>query len=190
MPVLLNVRLDQSDIDNTLVLFEKKTADRLFARALNQTATQVRNNAASRIAKAGGFKAMDVRKAMDIHKARPGGLSAVVTATGRSVTLYHASRTQPVQTKRGVRANAWGKSKVYQGTFLAEMPGSGHVGIFRRKTFSRLPIQELFGPSIPRLMRQPAIRTAIDEVVPVRLRTNIARQVDRELRKRAGLAKR
>lgn len=110
-----------------------------------------------------------------------------MTAKGSPLTLYKSSDKPPVQTKRGVRASAWGQRKVYRGTFLAQMP-SGHKGIFKRRMSSRLPIAELWGPSIPRLMIQRKIAGALETVAGERLRTNIARQIDRRLRLLAGKA--
>jgi len=48
---------------------------------------------------------------------------------------------------RGVTARLGGRTKRYSNAFLATM-ASGHQGVFQRKTTARLPIKELFGPSI------------------------------------------
>ncbi len=184
---MLDIRPDMAALHNVFAAFDQKNANQVIAQALNDTARQSRSQAARIIAKRGSFRVAFVRNRLQLVLAKPGNLSALVLASGRPVPLFWLGRA--TQTKKGVRALAWGKRKLYAGAFFATMP-TRHTGIFTRKTGARLPIRELYGPSIPGILRQEGVNSAIKGHVTERLKANLLRQTDRRLRLLAGKARR
>lgn len=93
----------------------------------------------------------------------------------------------PRQTKKGVTAKAWGKRKLYRHAFMAQMK-SGHMGIYRREGRERLPIKEMYGPSVPREMATNEIvnemHDTFEERVIARLPANVRYYVAQCMKRR------
>jgi hypothetical protein len=158
-----------------------------ITRALNKTAITARADAARNIRDAGyGIKVSSVKGAISIRRANNQDLKAIVTATGNPIPLINYGARQ---TSKGVSVNVKNGRKVIAHAFIATM-ASGHKGVFARlgKThkkvmrrgksyWSGLPIDELFGPSIPTAFAngavQDAVKTAIEERFPVVLRQEL-----------------
>lgn len=158
-----------------------------ITRALNKTAITARADAARSIRDAGyGIKVSSVKGAISIRRASNQDLKAIVTATGNPIPLINYGARQ---TSKGVSVNVKNGRKVIAHAFIATM-ASGHKGVFARqgKThkkvmrrgksyWSGLPVDELFGPSIPTAFAngavQDAVKTAIEERFPVVLRQEL-----------------
>ena len=121
-------------------------------RALNRALTAGRTAMARDIASDTGIGVRDVTKALSERKATIDRAEAAFGATIRRIPLiYFKAR----QTATGVTAKLTGGAGRYPSAFIARMR-SGHEGVFRRKYVGsigtrmtkRLPIVELFGPSL------------------------------------------
>lgn len=132
--------------------------------ALNDVAKTVRSRITKRIAKTIALKQKDIRNNIRLSK-RGDHITLdrrVRVVGGRKPLIKFGAK----QKRRGVsyRIEKGGKRTTLPGVFLAEMPvggktgqaldfirtgQSGHVGVFKRRGKSRLPISELDGPSIP-----------------------------------------
>lgn len=180
LEVLISVRRVAGDVD--LSRLTPKEIARVNYLSVNETARQTALVAARAISKASGLPAGETKKRITVQKARKGTAEAAVIATGRPIPLYDF---QARQRSKGVSAKAWGVRKVYPHTFIATMP-TGHTGVFKRGyKVSRLPIKEVWGPGIPGTMAKDEIMNAVTTFAGDRLRVNVARQVDRALRRRA-----
>lgn len=183
----ISVRGDLKNLTARLSELQQKVVPNATRRAINKTADQVKSQAAKEISDSWGFKRIEVRRAINIRRANFKKLVAVLSASGRPRPLIKLA-TSVRQTRRGVVARIGGKSKLYEGTYIATMP-SGHRGIFKtlggrrgttRKTLKGknkgqmyqpgLPIQELFAPSIPTAFvarrTQDLMRRAVRERFP------------------------
>lgn len=142
------------------------------ARALNRTAEQVQSAAVKEIARETGLKQKDVRVAMSRRRAKASNLVAVVIATGRAVNLIRFTKQTREQARRagGVIANAWGKSRLYPGTFIANLGRT----VFVRRGKERLPIRAVHGPSIPREMAREKVAKHLETVIKTRWPINFA----------------
>lgn len=92
------------------------------------------------------------------------GAQILVVAKGRRIRLVYWSKGEKmtkrkgiIQSSEGMRANAWGATKTYPGTFLAPIryktsggESKSTLGIFKRLTKKSLPIQQLYGPGVGR----------------------------------------
>ena len=167
-----------------LVVLSRKRWERAVSTAVNETGRQTLTMAARLVSKEAGLKARTTKKQFALRKSRPSTLTATVVAHGSPIHLVEFGARQ---TKRGVSAKAWGKRKTYPGTFIATM-ASGKRGVFVRKGAGRLPIRPLYGPGVPGTLALEKISQATIAHADERLQTNIARQLDRAIRKMNGLA--
>jgi hypothetical protein len=120
-----------------------------IVRSLNRAAVSTRTLMASAISKDMGLKVGDVREALRIDQATPSNHRAYVKAPLKRIPLikFGARGPEPSMGRgRGVTAKT--KAKRYPHAFIATVGKGRHRGVFERKTKKRLPIKELFGPSI------------------------------------------
>lgn len=121
------------------------------ARALNRTITSIRAALVPDVAADIGVKQSTAREQFRIDSARPDHLVARLTVSGKRIPLIDLQARGPEPSKgkgRGVTAMSRGGRKRYPNAFIATMR-AGHKGVFQRTRTSRLPIRELFGPSLP-----------------------------------------
>lgn len=127
--------------------------DRAVANGINKTATQTKTEAGREIrAEQRSLKAGIVSKSMAIKRANQATLTAVISATGKPIPLRDFKGTRFTRGRgRGKNRVGYvvtqvipGQKKTVKGAFIG--PG-GHV--FRRFSRSRLPIEKLFGPTVP-----------------------------------------
>ena len=169
-------------------------------RAINKVATSGRASASKEIRSTGyGIKAAAVKKAISISKATKADLNAIVRAKGRPIPLiaYGARKTQA-----GVSVNVLHGRKIIRGAFIATMP-SGHRGVFvrvdsaagralggsnrkgahitrgryRSQDRHGLPIDELFGPSIPAAFKSTAVMDAVTATMRQRFPTVLRQEL-------------
>ena len=139
-------------------------------RALNRTNNSVESIARRMIAKDMGIPAKAVRVGMFKIKATRHSLKASTVARGRPLNLI---RFKARQTKKGVSASAWGKRKVYKGTFI----GNQGRTVFKRVGKQRTPIKAVWGPSIPKTMLADYIVRAMQEKAGSQWQKNFARDL-------------
>ncbi|MDY0882302.1 phage tail protein [Dongia soli] len=185
MPISMKVSIDFSQFKQALSQLGEKHFRAAGMIAVNDTARQANNLAVKLVAKESGLKSSDVRKRVRIIRASRSTLTAIVRGSGRALPLYTFNARQ---TKAGVSAKAWGKRKVYRGSFIATMR-TGHVGVFTRTGDDRLPIKELFGPGVAGTMGRAEVRAQIEALIRERLPINVKRQMERRLRAISGKAR-
>jgi hypothetical protein len=120
-------------------------------RALNRALATGHTAMARLVAKDIGLKVGDVKAAIQTREATTARLEVRLAASLKRIALEKFGAKGPAPSRgkgRGVsyRIGAQGRTRV-ETAFLATV-GAGHRGVFVRKGTSRLPIRELFGPSI------------------------------------------
>jgi hypothetical protein len=130
---------------------QPKRTQTATVRALNRTLTSGKAFLAGLIAKDMGVKTATAKDAIREEKATAEKLQITLRASKKRLTLtqFGAKGPDPSRGKgRGVsyRLGSGGRGRVAD-AFVATMP-TGHRGIYRRAGKSRLPIFELYGPSI------------------------------------------
>ncbi len=164
----------KADISQALAKLDRVRDDvkeKAIVRALNKTATQVKTQAAREIRDAGyNLKVAEIKRAIAIVRASPSYIQAIVKAIGKPIGLInYAAR----QVAKGVSVNVKDGRKLIPHAFIATMP-SGHKGVFMRvgqghKKLVRggkvvwhgLPINELYGPSIPSAFINKTVQAAL-----------------------------
>lgn len=141
----------------TLRLTSDRAIDRLKAqapiaqaRALNRAIASAKTAMVRVIGQDLGVKASDLRDKIGVEEARPDRLRARLSASYKRIPVidFGAKGPEPSLGKgRGVTAKLGPSRTRYTNAFIATMQ-SGHRGVFRRTAKGRLPIRELFGPSV------------------------------------------
>lgn len=170
----LTVEVDSKKVSAALESAPGKTGLALL-RALKR-GTKAAGTAANRVvAKDMGLKVGDVRKRIRLKAPTAQTLTGELMASLKRIpTINFGARG----TARGVTYRGKGGRSLIPHAFIATMPG-GHAGAFKRKTRQRLPIRQLYGPSVGRVFDNHAedIMARGEEVVMAEL----DRQIDRML---------
>lgn len=112
--------------------------------AMNRAIVSGQTDMARSLASDTGLKISDIKKQLPISQANYSSPRARFGAPLERIPLqYFKAR----QTKRGVTYALKGSRNRIPDAFLATMK-SGHPGVFKRTTKKRLPIVELYGPSL------------------------------------------
>jgi hypothetical protein len=177
------IEIDDKELERlkTVLAGVPKGAARAISSAANRAASAARTEATKQVRAQYIIKAQDVRSPISIEKASVSRLTATLRASGRVIPLskFRISPRSPNQS-RPLRAQVKKGSSggIVQHAFVAKMP-SGHAGVYMRKTRRRLPIKELFGPSVPHMIGSKEVMEKIEvraaEVLEDRLEHEITR---------------
>jgi len=167
---------------------DTKTALR---RSINKTAAAAKTLVAKEVGKTVTLKSKKIKEYISIRKASNDRLSAKITLRGASMpAILFANR----KLAKGVSVKIW---KAEQGVkfrhhFYATIH-SGHTGIFKRSKISpgvyspRLPIEEMFGPSITTIYEKtPGLSQQVQTTSADRLLSELHAQVNFILSRRNG----
>jgi hypothetical protein len=129
-----------------------KAAVRSMNRAIQSGKTEMKRAIASDT----GLRAGDVADALPLRLATTARAEAAFAATLKRIPLiyFKARGPEPSRGKgRGVSYALTGSRNRVPNAFIAAMK-SGHRGVFARKGTKRLPIIELYGPSLGHVFRK------------------------------------
>ena len=150
-----------------------KRLRRATSRALNETASKTRAEAARKIAAALPLQKKIINRSISVRKARIGSLEALVVSVGRAKIPTIFTKPKPRQGKRGVRYTLDGRRRLIKSAFIQKMP-HGHVGVFKRygkggkqprdkdNNWHGLRIQEQTVDGIPSKFTSDEIEKAMD----------------------------
>lgn len=168
----------------------EKLAKRVMSRAINRGLTAGRVQAAREVVKDYNVKQRQVNEKTRIRKAAPSNLEATLTFSGPALNVadFKVSPSKPQPAKRPVLRVSVSKQrgpKPYKGAFLIPVR-AGKYRAFRRKGKERLPIQDVWGPSIPSLIGAERVRNAVQDRIHEVIITRLDHEINRELSKGAG----
>ena len=146
MPASIEVTFESARAEALLKQYPKRV-QRATMRALNRALTSGHTELARLISKDMGLKVSDVKAALKSTPATASRLEVKLAASAKRMSLMKFGARQ---TRRGVSYNlgaGGGGRKTLAHGFIATM-GTGHTGVFTRKTKKRLPIDQKYGPSI------------------------------------------
>jgi len=169
-----------------LAALAKPELDKPVALALVDTQKNTKVKAASTIARHMGATSAGVKEAIVLPYVKVGAYQADVLASKKPIPLIDFA---PTQNAVGVSTRAWGKSQTIRSAFIATMP-TGHRGVYRRVNTHRLPVKELWGPTVLGTFITQEVADKIRATMRERIAKNIARRVAaairRANRRRAG----
>ena len=176
-PVRLEIKPNLKEVFDGLRMLGDR-APVAIARAINRTVSSERTQAKRAIAADTGLRSKDVDSALQVENATPARLSAFLTVSGRRIPLigFGARGLEPSRGRgKGVSYRLpQGRSRHAQ-AFIARMK-TGHRGVYVRTTPRRLPIIELFGPSLPKVFEEKYLGTA-----PERAQATLAANLTHEI---------
>lgn len=170
---------------NQLAAIGDGKARAVLVRAVNRTTNAVHTRVVRAVAKQTSLPQARVRAEIGKRLAAikgDGVIEGSVFASGAPLSLKEFN---PRQFKRGVRAKVWGRVQMFPGAFMGPKPGiiaaglRGHV--FVRTTKARLPIEKMFGPSIPEEMVKDESKEAFEQTVADMLPRRIEHELSRLL---------
>lgn len=131
--------------------YTKKVVDDIRFKAtpsaINRALASTKTFASRLIREKVNIKNKDLDKSIELNKASRSNPQGSITFFFGRVPLSNFSPKQkivstPKGRRKGVTVDISGSRKLVRGAFLATV-GSGHIGIFKRRTDNRLPITEL-----------------------------------------------
>lgn len=173
----------------------KSKAPLALSRAINRAVTNVKKNMGKETAALYYVSSGDVKKTIRVVKATRASLKAAVISSGGPVELskfkvnpgtpvrYRGRSRSPKVYRAGVKKS--GGVKPLDGNpkaFIANMK-TGHKGVFTRTSGSSLPIKQLYGPSVPQMVKNDEIMEKINKDANDTLKKRIDAEVANILRK-------
>ena len=153
-----------------------KKVPQAMVSVLNRVAQYGKTTTATQITKIYTPMRQDVSKSLGVIKANEGNLEGGIDARGRRIPLIYFKTTPqipqprtPVTTPVTTEVKAGAKHTLTKLCFTAKMK-SGHRGVFRRRTKAsnydgRLPIEQLYGPSVPQMFGNEKVLEVVEERV-------------------------
>ena len=154
---------------------------------MNKAIVTVRKVGNETIRRESALKASHINRALVIKKSTPANMRVSISArlAGIPISVNALSQGKPFykanRTKRGLTAKvSKGRPKVIKGGFAHDRFAGGRA--FKRRGRPRLPIQQLYGPSIYSQFKKDHVQLAMDRTWVKRLRIEIQRAEDFILR--------
>ena len=168
----------------------KSKAPLVVARAINRATTNAKKNMAKETSGKYFVSSGDVKKTITVTKATKSSLKAAVISNGTGIALskFKVSPGTPVRYRgknRSPKVYKAGGVKPLDGdpkSFIAIMK-SGHKGVFTRTSGRSLPIKQLYGPSVPQMIKNEKIMKAINDDANETLQKRIDAEIANLLRK-------
>lgn len=111
------------------------------------------------------------------RETKDGGVKVRYQVKSAKFATAYAQRNSGLGVQYQIRRA--GGRKYVRSAFIAKMK-SGHVGVFKRMHSKRLPIQELFGPSIPNVAeRDVKLRNALKVDISAKLNERLRHELGR-----------
>lgn len=168
----------------------KRKAPVVLARAINRAAQKAKTETKREVAAKYFISQGDVLKTVTLSKASTAKLSAELKSRGGPIALskFKYSPKRGVKwTKRGYSPSVYkagvekaGGMKPLSGSPKAFVAGfsSGHTGIMNRTSARRLPIKQLYGPSVPSMIKNEEVISTIKEAAAEMLERRIDAEVN------------
>jgi hypothetical protein len=185
----ISLKADLSEITKALTAIQRDYVPRALPTAMNRTGRQMESAGVKLVAKKMGVRQSSVRRRIIRTLARKATPTFRLDAYGSKVNIASFAGTRQVKRGRviekftytqigkrrtvtargrgGVSSSAFGKRRIYPGTFL----NKAGTTAFKRVGKARLPIRPIWGPGIRREFERN--RPQIEEVARKRFRPNM-----------------
>lgn len=178
----VSIKSELKEFRRQLGRLEKEAYPKAVVRTINRVAGSARTASTKHIAPLMDSRQGDVKRRMRQEKASKRRLWSTIIASWKPLRLMAFKARQ---TAKGVRAKAWGKTRVYPHTFIAPFKAGGKAkkGVFVRKGKASLPIKQLWGPGVTQLFKQrendSVMRSTVKERFAKEFRANLRYYVGR-----------
>jgi hypothetical protein len=152
------------DLDQTRIRYEAMVqrvgdgnATLAFSRALNHEGRKSFTAVKRALRKQTDIPPGIISAAMKFKSSSRTNLRTIISGSGNELPL---SLFRPAQFSYGVRVKVWGKHQIYRSAFIIAKYGGN---VFHRTSKKRLPIRQMFGPSIPKEMVKDETLAAFEQ---------------------------
>lgn len=165
-----------------LVGFEKEIP-KVIARSINRAVENARSNVVREVRSHYNVRAKDIRTSIKISRANNRYPTAVLSSTGRALPTM-AFRVRP-GTVNGARRTPItvsvkkGQADKLDSAFIATL--GGKTGVYERVGQTRLPIRQLYGPSVPQMIGNDEIVQEIADKARAMLDDRLDHEIKRVL---------
>ena len=171
----------------------KKNAPTVVSRAINRAIQNVKKNMGKETSERYFITSGEVKKTVNVTKATKSRLQAAAISQGAGIALskikvnpktpvrYREASSSPKEYRAGGKKAAQppdGNPK----SFAAVMK-SGHVGVSSRTSAKCLPIKQLYGPSVPQMVKNEDIMDKINRDANETLQKRIDAEINNLLRR-------
>ena len=191
-----------TNIEEAKKLFGTGLIDRAVSSAVNKIATKTRTAASKKIRQTWNIKRVGaqtpaalVRNALDIRRSRPGTKEAIILGRGRRLPLSAFGAKQKWSRRGGkrrrigvvLRVRKTSAQKIITKSLFMNTTRSGAEHVMRRKGRARLPVDLLFGPSIPHMLGAKTTIEVVEKIVNDNLQNTLSHElefyINREIKK-------
>lgn len=185
----MSVTIDVKGLQEGLVKIDALSGEtkRATSKAINTAIPKIRNAIVNKTTQDYFISKANVKKTIDVRKAKPSGLSAFIRSKGGPIALTKfrvTPRRPPKRRGRTVKAQVMrnGGGGTIPNAFIARM-GSGHIGAMYRKGADRYPIGQFHGPAIPSMLKNAEVSAFVGNVAQEELLRQIGTSFEELVRK-------
>jgi hypothetical protein len=172
------------DIERFLGASPKKVK-RVMVSSINKVARWANTRVVRGVASEVAVKQAELkRRNIKLSKANYTRTHATIRIRGARIPLVRFGARQLKRAGVSYRIEKGGKRKKAKSAFIEIMRG-GHEGVFKRRGPASLPIDELYGPSVPAVFGNVAqfAENQLDRAIANRLELETGRQIERVLKR-------
>ena len=160
----------------------RKYTKSALVTALNKVGKEALSRAKEELAGATGLTQARANKGLTPSKAKQSDPEYSFKIKSRYLNIIEFKGKQ---TKKGVTDNAWGKRKLYRGSFIGSGRNSGKQLAFRRVKDSKR-IEALHGASLPREFHRKDVMAILEKKIKTRFPILLKRAVEFQIMKARG----
>lgn len=197
---MLVIRDDIKSLEKKLDHIGGGVVQRAASQAINRTIRSVNSAAIKEESAETGIKQKEIREAHRLYLANRNKLQAAIDAyrarAKNLINFVRPSQRKPNYWNRrdrkgrykyaGVKAKAWGRMKLYRGTFIQRVRSNGKLLVLKRKS-SAGPrggtTEGVYGPSPRRVFASNRLQQVMVNRAKERLRIELSRSIANEIRK-------
>lgn len=181
------IEIDSKSVERVSLILSgvQNGPQRVFHSVINRALAVVKTTATKRIRTVYSISQSDIRAESNIRlkMSSAGNLAGEVLFAGCKIPLYrfNVSPKEPGTGKK-VRAAVLKSSTQteFERAFIGGM-GNGHKGMFERKRETRLPIRELYGPSVAHMAENSVVVEEIEKAAQETINKRVEQEITRIL---------
>lgn len=179
------IEIDKKQMEVVKKLFKgmESKLPTILMRAINRAADNAKTNMGKETSRNYIVKAGDVKSTVKIVKANTRRLGAIVISNGAKVPLYKFKVSPSIPKPKNppkaykVKVKKSGNLKSILGAFVADI--NGYNRVMQRESKKRLPITQLYGPSIPEMIGNKSVSQYIENEAAKTLEKRIDHEIKR-----------
>ncbi len=179
------VRLNANQIERAELLLRniRGGAGKAMARAINRSVQSARASMVRSAREEYTAKARAIRNTISIKKASNSNPEAVIKSEGSPLPLREFSvspRTENGKRRSPIRVSVKkGQKSSFERAFVVRTGGS--VNVFSRIGSNRLPIEKLYGPSVPQMIGNENVITRVSDDATKMMEKRLDHEIERML---------